>query len=43
MRQGQKPKQHMHIRTGDLVEVIAGKYRSRKRRVLSNRTKKSYS
>ncbi len=37
MRQGQKPKQHMHIRTGDLVEVIAGKYRSRKRRVRRGR------
>lgn len=37
MRQGQKSKHRMHIRTGDTVEVIAGKYRSRKSRVRRGR------
>lgn len=37
MRQGQKSKHQMHIRSGDTVEVIAGKYRSRKSRVRRGR------
>jgi len=42
MRQGQKTKQHMHIRSGDTVEVIAGKYRSRKSRVRRGRVIEVY-